>query len=328
MAKATIQQIADNLDVSIATVSRALNGRKTVKRELKRQIFHEARRLNYRPKINAPVRTLAVLTPKPQHYTSMVEMSVVREFSFNDWVVEVFPPERFEYVVDHFVDGVVAVSFQGRQYEELVQEFAGTSMVMFNWLPDHEAHCVLSDHEQSGYLAGRRLCQAGHRKIGGIFQSRGDTIEPAWGSIQRRSGFERALREAGIEPVQQQMIICPTEGVESAVDTLLEMGVTAMFSSTESLTQRTMAILQGKHCLHIPKEISVIGLELPMGLSRYYPTLTRIEQPFDEIARRCRLRLEELILQPDMPPEKIFLSENRLIEGGTIAPPAGSGRRG
>jgi DNA-binding LacI/PurR family transcriptional regulator len=90
---------------------------------------------------------------------------------------------------------------------EVVQALrtAGTSVVMYGDLPElADFDSVVSDHDAGAYLLTKWLLEQGRRRILRFWQLSCDSgfrgRPPEW-LMQRNAGFERAMREANLEPM-------------------------------------------------------------------------------------------------------------------------------
>lgn len=317
----TIEQIARNLDMSIATVSRAMNGRKRVSQESKRRVLLEARRLNYRPKMQAPTHTLGLITLLPQNYVAQVDSAIIREFSSFGWVIEAFSLERLEVLLDRLVDGLVVQPNLGQQMGkysvgEILDHMANTPIVLFNQPGQGKHHAVLSDHFQGGYLAGRRLAEAGHTRIAVVCATSGNR-EP-WDADARRDGVRRALQQFGTDLSDDLVFYGRTVDMESLIEQALAKSPTALFLGNEYMTPIGISLLQGKYRLRIPEDISVIGFDAEPETPRFFPKLTTIEQPLDQMAHKS-LEIIERVMRNTALPYETLVFPNRLVEGDSVA---------
>lgn len=115
--------------------------------------------------------------------------------------------------------------------------------------------CVQSDHFAMGYAGGHTLLQAGHEKI--LYVPDRNSLEP---NIQRRAGFQEAMREYGMvyggewefsfprrDISYESALGLSEEGeklVRSRVFSLLEKGLTAVVSGVPSVTRYLMELIR------------------------------------------------------------------------------------
>jgi LacI family transcriptional regulator len=141
---------------------------------------------------------------------------------------------------------------------------------------------VLSDNKHGGMLATEYLLNAGHNRIAHIA---GNNDKPA--GADRREGYKKALRQAGIEPID--MLIHQTDSYESneggkAVHSLLDAGASfsAIFAASDSLAFGAVAALRERG-LSVPGDISVIGFDDIDSSAYFSPPLTTIRQNRDAL---------------------------------------------
>lgn len=193
---------------------------------------------------------------------------------------------------------------------------ANTPMVLLNKPGEGRYHAVISDHFQSGYLAGRCFAEAGHSRIA-VLCAVSDTRK-TWDADARRDGLRRALQQFGKDLPADLVFYGHTIEMEQMVEKALEKSPTAFFFGNEFVTPIGMGLLQGKYRVRIPEDVSVIGFDAEPTSPRYYPKLTTIEQPLDVMAEKTLELIERLQKSPDLPRETLVFP-NRLIEGGTVA---------
>ena len=325
----TISDIARITNVSTATVSRALNNRERVDPEVRRRILMEARKFNYRPKMQASLSTVGLYTYLPISYIAQVDTAIMQVFSEKNWVVETFTQNRSQQLRVRKLNGIVAIN--GLQENSSVLEEVGeVPVIIFNGLGEEKYHAVVSDHVQSGYLAGKRLVEAGHERI--AFVGNGKN----WGSDARLQGMETAMQEKGltydrnlvfnVEMKQGSEMMDESQfvyyrGLEiiNLVDRALAAKPTAIFLADEHVTTIGMPVIQGKHQLRVPQDISVIGFATDLGIHNFYPQLTMIEQPLNEMASKAYEILDQVTASKNVPCQTHFFP-NRLVEGCSVSP--------
>jgi DNA-binding LacI/PurR family transcriptional regulator len=324
----TINDIARLTNVSTATVSRALNNRKRVDPEVRQRILMEARRFNYRPKMQASLSTVGLFTYLPISYIAQVDTSIMQIFSEKNWVVETFTQTRAEQLIGRKLNGIIALD--GLQELEVLNQIEGVPVIIFNGLSDKKFHAVLSDHVQSGYLAGKRLLDAGHERIAIVCNGKNR------GSTNRVEGVEKAFREKGLTFDKKLMFYVEMKpgsemldesqfvyyrGLEiiNTVDRAVAARPTAIFLADEHVTTIGMPVIQGKHQLRVPQDISVIGFATDLGIHNFYPQLTMIEQPLDNMAKKAYEILDQVTTSNDDIPQ-MHVFPNRLVEGCSVSP--------
>ncbi len=311
MSQVTIQEIADRLGTSVATVSRALNGRDRVSDTTRSRVMREARLLGYR---GPGTLTAALLTNELTDYAAQVETTMVRELSMRGWVAETYTAATSSRVTERFVDGAVVLANPadiGIQLEKL----EGLPAVLFNWPGEGRLHGVVSDHRESGYLGCRALVAAGHRRIAFV----GNPL-PEWAIQGRLDGARRAMEEAGIPWREDRVFLAPDDDMLAIVDAALDVRPTAVFALEETITAYAVSAIQGKRGWGIPEDISFIGFHIGAQALPFFPRMTVIQQPLKEMTWKTVEILTLLSGTPKGHPET-YVFANRLVEGHSIARP-------
>ncbi len=150
-------------------------------------------------------------------------------------------------------------------------------------------HCVAIDDFQGGVIATEHLLNLGHRRIAFLHQHTSHTT-----SQRRLEGYVTALRTANIAPDPALIVDCEaTLASGAAVMGRLLIGfpdVTAVFAHNDVIALGAMhAIHQAG--LSIPDDISVIGYDNIDAAAFYYPPLTTICYPSEEVANAAAQQL-------------------------------------
>ncbi len=143
---------------------------------------------------------------------------------------------------------------------------------------------IFSDNEEGGYLALRHLVEQGHRTIAffGGPQSMMSTRE-------RMAGGRRALGE--IAPGGDFAMSCfggyTVEQGRGAAKQLLEnrRGVTAVLVSSDEIAIGALEVF-AREGVQIPEHLSVVGFDDVAPFHLFNPPLTCIRQPVEEMGRR------------------------------------------
>jgi LacI family transcriptional regulator len=176
---------------------------------------------------------------------------------------------------------------------------------------------VAATDEQGTYEAACHLLELGHTRIGFIQGNRDH--QASW---DRLHGYERALREAGIEP-DEGMIKQGNWKFESGLECARELLVVPqppraiMASNDETAAGVIQAAWERRW--HCPEQISVIGFDDVPLARQLCPPLTTVKQPIYEIATAAMSMLVEKII-PGLPVEKTVEVPTRLVIRHSTAP--------
>lgn len=296
----TLKQIAQECDVDVATVSRALSGQYGVKEETRQKVIAAAARLNYRRNRLAQglatgrSGTLAMIVSDIRN-TFFAEMARGTEDAAYEAGYELIvcnsdlsPSKQMRYIhslLEKRVEGILMMSVAGLSQPEQA-ELTGSAVpvVLLNRQPAHVSSfsTVLADNYGGGLIAGEYLIGLGHRVIGQL------TGSPQHGNFSERAkGFRKALE--GVRGKITSLIIRGhhnTAGGYRMMKKLLAQrhNLTAVFAGNDAIAFGAIrAIFEAG--LRVPDDISVLGFDNVELASIIRPPLTTIHQPKYEMGR-------------------------------------------
>ena len=292
----SIQAVAAQAGVSVATVSRAFNFPDKVTRSTRELVERVARELNYLPNASARTlrtqrsRTLGVVLPTLLNPTfAECLQGIARAAVAGGYAIlpvttgyRLDEEERaVQLLLAGNVDGLILVVSNPSTSAALqrLQAAAVPYVLAYNRHADHP--CVSVDSEGAVADAVTRLVLLGHRRIAMV----SGTLAASDRAQQRYRGYQRGMAEAGLEA--PPLIEVPF--VETAVDALCaelrpRSRPTALVCSNDLLAIRSIraAHLSG---LAAPDDLSVVGFDgIALG-EDLTPALTTIAQPNSDIGR-------------------------------------------
>lgn len=296
----TIQDVARQAKVSAATVSRVLSNPERVSETTRERVTLAVRDTGYT--INQAARSLRMRTARTilialpdignPFYSTLLD-AVVDEAATRGYGVLVanrFDGDASRLLSDYFLssraDGLLL--FDGGVDTSHLQVLATTDghvplVVSFDEVPSANVAAVLVDNLEAAERATDYLIGLGHTRIGHIVgPSRNTQPNP------RLLGFKNAMRRAGIEIRPEWM----PEGDYSmlsgsaAAQALIKAGPlpTAVFSANDEMAIGLISGLReaGIEC---PRDMSVIGFDDIAIATNYWPRLTTMRQPREQIGR-------------------------------------------
>jgi len=327
----TIKDIAKALNLSYSTVSRALKGSYKISEETRRAVQEYADLHNYRPNLlaqslkNQRSRTIGVVLCNIPNVFFAEVISGIESVAYNNNYLLVITQsqESYEREVKNVqnlawrsVDGLlVSLSTETEDLSHLTHlHEQGLPIVFFDRITDQlKTHCVVSDNAGGAYDATRHLISQGYKKIAHITSSPCISI-----TRERREGYERGLREAGISLNPGYTQYCMHGGmlfeeIEKAMDELLTLPdpPDALLCASDRLTLGCYSILRKKG-LQIPEQLAIAGFSNFNSPELFSPSLTTIRQPAFEIGKTATELLIQLI-ESKRPPtqftKKVFPTE-------------------
>ncbi|MEK4175999.1 catabolite control protein A [Aeribacillus sp. FSL K6-1305] len=310
MNNVTIYDVAREANVSMATVSRVVNGNPNVKPTTRKKVLEAIERLGYRP--NAVARGLAskktttvgVVIPDVsstfyselargiEDIATMYKYNIILSNSDQNKEKEL---HLLNTLLGKQVDGIVFMS--GNITEEHVEEFKRSPVPIVlasTFDENNELPSVNINYEQAAYDAVKFLIDKGHKHIAYVS---GPMEEPV-NKVKKLKGYIRALEEAGIK-YDEQFVIEGDYSYESGIeafDKVLELSPkpTAIFVGTDEMALGVIHAAQDKG-YEIPKDFDVIGFDNTRLATMVRPRLTTVVQPSYDIGAVAMRLLTKLM---------------------------------
>jgi DNA-binding LacI/PurR family transcriptional regulator len=296
-ARLQMADIARLAGVSVATVSRALNGSPLISRDTRERIEQLARSMKYAINVSAKNlrlkqnRTIAVVIPydrvSRQHISdpfflamlgSLADALTERGF---DMLLSRVDAESLDSVATLINSGTaigVILIGQWRHHDQLNQ-LAAQRMPVVVWGTQiaQQLYCTVGgDNVAGGTLATRHLLDGGHRRI--VFV--GDPALPEVAS--RHRGYVQAHAAFKLRPDPKLLLAVPFDANEAraAITRLCEGEVAfdAVFACSDVLAS---AVMQTLHLFGrpVPEQVVVVGYDDIEWASHSNPPLTTVRQP-------------------------------------------------
>ncbi|AXI38491.1 MAG: catabolite control protein A [Bacillaceae bacterium] len=310
MNNVTIYDVAREANVSMATVSRVVNGNPNVKPTTRKKVLEAIERLGYRP--NAVARGLAskktttvgVVIPDVsstfyselargiEDIATMYKYNIILSNSDQNKEKEL---HLLNTLLGKQVDGIVFMS--GNITEEHVEEFKRSPVPIVlasTFDENNELPSVNINYEQAAYDAVKFLIDKGHKHIAYVS---GPMEEPV-NKVKKLKGYIRALEEAGIK-YDEQFVVEGDYSYESGIeafDKVLELSPkpTAIFVGTDEMALGVIHAAQDKG-YEIPKDFDVIGFDNTRLATMVRPRLTTVVQPSYDIGAVAMRLLTKLM---------------------------------
>ncbi len=335
----TIRDVAQRAGVSVATTSRALNGRQVVNPDTRDRVLTIMEELGFTPSPAARRlslgRTMTVgvvvsFLTRPQAVERLRGVdSVLADSEFDLVIYNVETVQKrdhyLETLVDaHRTDGLLVVSLPPPSITVAALEAAPVPVVFIDvHVPTVSAMPrVVGDDVAGGAVAARHLLDLGHSKIGFI----GDPEENPFGftsSQSRQEGATRELAEAGIE-LRNEWIGHVAHGLQTARDLVRQIldgpdRPTAILAASDT---QALGVIAAAHevGLNVPDDLSVIGYD-DIDVADFVGLTTIRQQLFESGRRGAEILLAEMGDRSDT--AQVDRLSPQLVVRSTTAPPRG-----
>ena len=298
---ARLKDIAEKAGVSIAVASKVLNNSRTnvrVGEELRRKIIKIANELGYRPHplarglAKGKTYSVGIIFSYPPHLflrdpsASQIVAAVWDKVSRSGYNIflKSGKGKRLGYFpsiedLKGRVDGIIAIG-PVRADDEEVERWndIDVPVILVGNHPKFKGSTVDVDNERGGYLATNYLLSLGHRRIGLI------TISPGQSFVRERYlGYLKALKEYEIEPRSEWIKVAEIgdEGGYEAMMGLLSAAEppTAVFVSAGVCARGALEAIKSVG-LEVPKDISFVAFDRFMENFPREISITTVEWSF------------------------------------------------
>jgi len=221
--------------------------------------------------------------------------------------------ERSErYITDGHVDGVIIASLHGADSLPTTLIDAGVPLVAIVQPPGAQRIPYVDvDHEKSVYEAVRFLLDAGRSNVVTIAGPQ-DMFEGA----ERLRGYERAMREAGEEPVIAYGDFTRAAGAQAMHDFLIDgIPVDAVFAASDLMALGAMELLR-KNSMRIPEDVAIIGFDDIRAAQHSDPPLTTIRQPVEDFGTVAARQVMRIVAGEDVE-ESVMLPTEFIVRQST-----------
>lgn len=325
-----MKDLAKELGVSIATVSRALRSSPEIGQEMQQRVKDLARRLNYRPnpfaqslRKEAP-RVIGVVVPNlVTHYYAAVLDGVEAEAATKGYsVISANTHEQTDAevkAIDNFislhVEGIIACLSQNTtdysHFEEIAQ--MDIPLVFFGrtCLPD-KFSCVTANGDVAAQEATQHLIDTGSRRIAFIGgPNHLDMVR------RRKHGYLEALRENRI-PIDREIVVCDRFDYDWALETTIRLlrsdnRPDAILAFNDIITFAAFNAIK-QLGLRIPEDVALIGFTDDVHAQYVTPKLSVIEDQSRLMGQTaCRLLLKNIAgdrkIYREIVPQKVIIRE-------------------
>jgi LacI family transcriptional regulator len=328
----TIGDVAAQAGVSVATVSKVLNGRYGVAPATSTRVKAVIEELGYEASLIA--RSLR------SHRTNVIGILVADFEPFSTELLKgaalAIHGSDYEVVVYSGGHGHNQAGWERRYMSRLSGTLTDGTILVTPTVVDVvndspvvavDAHTgssgmptVSSDNLKGAILATEHLIGLGHRRIG--FLAGRPDLESAQ---LREQGYRQALTAAGIAVDPELVLVGGYTAADTAAPArqMLQMDrpPTAIFAANDLSAIET---IEAAHALglRVPDDVSVVGFDNVPESALIDPTLTTIDQSIQQMGFEAVRLLIAQIDDPSRPPEHVTLPTELVVRQSSGPPPA------
>lgn len=312
----TIRDVARQANVSIGTVSRALNGYRDINAETKENILQVAHSMGYTPNVSA-----RNLSSKATSNMGLI-ISGLLEGNAKDTGVYQLLQGIYRYAFRNGMEVALyttdSVEQRSKSYAKFCEEHSLAGAVLsgvttddayFEELRDARIPCVVIDAPAQGEAVGwlsidnmqaseeitDHLLQNGHRRIVVVSGKKNAAV-----NLERTAGAFAAMERAGLLLTGKDVLYCnfsEEQAYENVLQYLKENGkssCTAFLCFSDLMALGAMRAIRDSG-FSIPEDFSITGFD-GLAITEYFmPPLTTVSQDMGQIGYASAMLLHEII---------------------------------
>ncbi|HTD41685.1 MAG TPA: LacI family DNA-binding transcriptional regulator [Mucilaginibacter sp.] len=320
--------LAHELNLSAATVSRALRDSYEISSETKARVLELAKKLNYEPNPYASSlrrqksKTIAVIIPEiANNFFSQAINGIEEVARERDYHVLIYQTHESREIETSFimrllsgrVDGILISLASGAVDKEYLKNVSEKLPVVFfdRVHDDIEGVKITTDDYESAYNAVQHLIENGCKKIGYLLAL--NTLSTGKNRLQ---GYFDALKDNGL-PNDQKLIIMSgansDENYAHIKNFIAEQTPDGILSSIEALAMPCYYACKELN-LNIPNDLKLISFSNLEHAQLLNPSLTTINQPAFEIGVEAAGILFKVLNKRWYEPNETIILKSTLIK--------------
>jgi len=308
MGDVTLKDLAEALEISVATVSKALKNYSDVSPSTKKRVKELAETLNYTPNSLAvnfrtkESKTIGLIIPEVvHHFFSNIIKGIIAQAEKKGYLVIILQSnesyklekKQLDLLVSKRVDGVLMTLSNGTANYKHINAVLDRDIPLI--LFDKTAklvNCskVIINDRKAAFIAVEHLIKSGCKRIAHF---RGPLLP--LNSIDRFLGYKKALETYNIQYDPSLVYTCKDVSFEEGSDFTQDLinkksNVDGIFTVSDLVAIGAIAKLNELK-IKIPEQISVIGFSNWFMSSAITPSLTTIDQPGYLMGKKAFKRL-------------------------------------
>ena len=335
---ATLRDVARELGISAATVSRALSRPELLSATTRERVLQVVERLGYRPNLLARglrrghTRALLLVVPTLSPFFLEIFAGAEEAARAADFAVllgnSASDPEReeacFDQVATGGADGIILLTGVVPSVYAQGKRPLPPLVAVLERVRGQQVPVIRTDHRTGALEATEHLLALGHRRIAHIAGT-----SRAWSTEHRLDGYRKALQAAGVSAADSLVFRgdFSMESGAAGIEHLLRITdpPTAVLCGNDEMAFGAVRTLH-KLGLAVPGDMSIVGFDDQNMAAFYNPPLTTVHIPRHELGRRAARELMDQ-LEGRAAAHEILLPTKLMVRESTAPPKAKGGRR-
>ena len=306
-----IKDIAQSLNISISTVSRALRGLPEIHPETRKAVMKLAEEMDYQPNqlatslAKSRTRTIGVIVPNLSYYYFSAMLNSIEEAALQaGYSVLVCQTNesslrevtQIQNLMRSQVEGIIISLSRDTDNYQHVERLTRRQfpLVLFDrYADDIQASKVIVDNHEAAFKATEHLIEQGCRRIGFLAGPPQLLL-----SNRRIAGYQDALRKHGL-PVEPPLIFhCDYTQENTILQTLTLLNLPQPLDGLLTISDRIALpalFVMKQRGIRIPDDLAVVSFNNEPVSAYLTPSLSSVSQPIQEMGLEAvRLMLAQL----------------------------------
>ena len=304
----TMKDIADELDITVMSVSKALSGKDGVSEDLRKRILDKADELGYK-KAPAPTddkisHNIGILIAERSMNANVLYMSLQQPLissltQLNYYgITEIISDETEHLLIlpkilkENKVEAFIVLGQMSREYVQILKDTKKPFLFLAHLYENETAGGIISDNLYAGYTLANYLLDQGCKTIGYVGNIQFTEME-----MDRFLGIAKALLRRGFDLVKDYLIPDVNEFGEEIPLILPDKMPDAFICNDCRVAYKLIHNLEGLE-YNIPKDISVAAFDDGIFADIGIPKLTTYSVNYETMAQ---LAAESIVLKLENP---------------------------
>lgn len=327
---ASLQEVADRAGVSLATASRALNGKGGVRPETRQRVLAVAQELQFsfsmaaRGLVTTQTETISYVVHQMHvpfdvdPFYPIIMHGVEAELGRHGYhlLLSTISDEQlkdastFKPVSEQRVDGVILAGPDiSPRFVLALKQLEIPVLLIDNTLETIAIDAVYSDDIQGGRLATRHLIEHGHRNIVALLGPE------SWASSAHRGqGYRETMITAGLAPqvfhAEGTTLETGSRCMQQAL--LAAPDLTAVFAANDAMALGAMRVLSQQK-RRVPQEVAIIGFDDTTYSALVDPPLSTVKIFKHEMGRAAARRMLAMLTEEGGPAIQTVLATELVL---------------
>lgn len=329
-----IYDVSQKAGVSIATVSRVINGNPNVSEKTMQKVHEVMKEIGYTPNVFArglglnTMQTIGIMCSDSSdtflaNAVYYLEQNL-RKNGYDSFLCctgnELHTKQKYlKLLLSKRVDAIIMVGSHflestKKDNSYIIEAAEDVPIMLINGYLNHSnIYCTLCDDHQAVYDCVSKLIQQGRKKILYLYNSK------TYSSLQKLSGYKTAMTAHGLLLEEHLMQICPNNLIETnkLLNSLAKQGITydAVVSSEDLLAIGAIKFIKAAG-YSIPNDISIIGYNNSLLSTCCDPELTSIDNHVETLCISTVSTLLRVLSGNDVP-NKTTMSNDLIARATT-----------